>query len=105
LYLESHRDRLGYTGVTRLATAREILQASLETINRAVTEMKTQFILFHGDNDYLCPIKKSRQFFEAALVQDKTFENISGGWHGLSQSDMERVFKMIFIWTNKRIGD
>jgi len=96
------RNKLNYTGKPRLATARELLRGSTEIICRSEIEMTTPFLLIHGDSDYVCPIEKSREFYKKAAVDDKTFENIAGAWHGVISEDPERIFELVFNWINKR---
>jgi len=103
MYLGPHSNRLNYRHKTRLATGREILYASTNTISRARTDMRTPFLIIHGDSDYLCPIEKSEEFFNQAQVVDKRFEKIPGGWHGLDEHDLVKAFDVIFGWVNKRI--
>jgi len=99
-----NRNLLLYQGKTRLATARELLRGSSDIIRRAATEMVTPFFLLHGDCDYVCPIQKSKEFYENAAVEDKSFEVVRGGWHGLLHNhNTEKTYALIFNWINQRL--
>jgi len=101
-----HRNLLSYSGKPRMATARELLFASLETIDRAAVDLRTPFLIVHGDCDYVCPIEKSKEFYEKAGVKDKTFKEIPGGWHFLFDPihDSEKIWELFFSWINERIN-
>ena len=106
--VESHRigpnrNKLRYPGRPGLATARELLRAMAEIISRSATEMTTQFLLIHGDNDYVCPIEQSREFYNMANVEDKVFEEILGGLHSFIEQNTVRIYSLIFEWINKRL--
>lgn len=100
-----YRNLLCYSGKPRLATSRELLFASIEIIQRAALDFRTPFLLVHGDCDQVCPIEKSKEFYEKAGVEDKTFEEISGGWHFLFDPihNPERTYGLMFNWINQRI--
>jgi len=99
-----NRNKLSYSGKPRLATAKALLQGISEITSRSATEMKTPFFLLHGDSDYVCPIEKSREFYNTAFVQDKTFEVIRGGWHSMWSHNRERIYGLIFRWINERLS-
>lgn len=98
-----HRNKLAYSGKPRLATGRELLRATLEIISRSGTEMMTPFLLIHGDNDMVCPIQQSREFYDMAKVKDKVFEEIPGGWHAVLEKDLEGNYQLMFEWINTRL--
>jgi len=98
-----NRNKLKYNKRPRLATGRELLGATLEIISRCATEMTTPFLIIHGDNDNVCPIEQSRKFYSMANVEDKVFEEISGGWHAIIQKDTVRIYQLMFEWVNKRL--
>jgi len=103
IVLGPQQNFLNYRMKARLATARELLRGSTEIIERASTEMKTPFLIIHGDSDYVCPIEMSRKFHRNALVEDKMLKEVSGGWHAVFTSDIEKIYQDAFDWINKRI--
>jgi len=96
-------NKLDYRGKPRLATARELLRATLEITSRSVTEMTTPFLVVHGDNDFVCPIEQTRKFYNIAAAEDKMFEEIPGGMHGIFESDVSGIYQHLFDWINKRL--
>jgi len=96
-------NKLDYRGKPRLATGRELLRAATEIISRSANEMTTPFLLIHGDNDRICPIEQSKEFYKTAAVEDKMFEEIPGAWHLVLEYDIERTFQVIFDWINQRL--
>jgi len=102
--LGDNRNKLGYSGKPRLATARALLRGIEEITSRSTSDMKTPFLLIHGDNDYVCPIEKSIEFYNTVSVEDKTLEVVRGGWHAVFSHDRAKIYNLIFSWINGRLS-
>lgn len=97
-------DTLRYTGKTRLGTGAALLEAS-ENLEARLADVRTPFVVLHGDADSLTSPAYSQLLYERASASDKAFLTYENAFHCLhSEPDGvgERVLRDIFAWLEQR---
>mmetsp|Transcript_29637 Transcript_29637/g.29386 ORF Transcript_29637/g.29386 Transcript_29637/m.29386 type:complete len:87 (-) Transcript_29637:129-389(-) len=61
-----------YLGKTSPATG-DAFSRGMSEAQQQAPQVRTPFILFHGEHDEVCPIEASRQFFRNSGSTDKEF--------------------------------
>jgi len=93
---------LGYCARPRLSTCQQTICAVEGIERRASKEMRTPFIILHGESDMICSLSGSKRLYKNANVGDKTLKVLPGWYHGVLQENVEEHFKHIFQWINER---
>lgn len=95
-------NRLCFFAKPRLGTAMSMLAAQ-ECIGQNAHQLKTPFVLFHGDSDPVTAPESSLTFFNAATGAQKQIEIIKGQDHVLIGPDADKasndyVSKTLISW-------
>jgi alpha-beta hydrolase superfamily lysophospholipase len=94
-------DPLYQTRVTPRIAA-ELLRAVDETRARA-PEFRVPLLVLHGTADTLTSPAGSREFFERAGVEDKTYRSYEGAYHNLLvETNREEIYDDIGAWITAR---
>jgi len=101
-YSGLHINYLGYVDRPRLSTCQQNICAVEGIARRASKEMRTPFIILHGESDMICALRGSHRLYKNANVRDKTLKVLPGWYHGVLQENGEEHFEYIFQWINER---
>lgn len=95
-----------FTHKPRLATAREVLNASLKREER-LSEVVVPFLVMHGGGDTVTDPKISQALYDQARSTDKTIKLYDGLCHALTcgetDENIQRVFSDLLAWMGERI--
>ncbi|EKX37795.1 hypothetical protein GUITHDRAFT_158560 [Guillardia theta CCMP2712] len=99
---------LCYVGLPRLATARELYDATLK-LDSEMEQMKTPFLVLHGSADVITNIEGSRALHARAgcSPEKKTIKVYEDAWHALTSGEPEpvngEVWRDILEWAQANV--
>jgi len=83
-----------------------VLLNTLNFIGENYAEMRTPYLLLHGEKDKICSVEGSKEFHKMSGSQDKTLEIIPDGYHHLYiEQDIirKKAISETWDWIEKRI--
>jgi len=99
---------LCYVGLPRLATAREMYDATLK-LDSEMEQMKTPFLVLHGSADVITNIEGSKALHARAgcAAEKKTIKVYQDAWHALTSGEPEpingEVWKDMLEWARASV--
>ncbi|TPX69596.1 hypothetical protein SpCBS45565_g02311 [Spizellomyces sp. 'palustris'] len=96
-------DPLTYHGRLRIGTGLAMLYG-FENLQAHLEEIKTPFVVIHGDSDRVTSPQGSQVLYERASPSDKTIQIIQGQEHDLiREPKAAEILAICLEWLNKRV--
>jgi len=100
----SNDDKMHHGGYKALHS--HVLLSCLSELGEVLPNVKTPYLLLHGEEDKICSVEGSKEFHKVSSSQDKTLNIVQGGRHHLFIEQKETRDKAVtttWDWIEQRI--